>query len=148
MANPTKKPVTIDDTNSKEIDERRIAEAERWKQTKKLHEIRSITANILDSVTKIHKTKLDKINLRLKTDYYSTDEALNKIADRIANVFIGVSEKEISREEHDNKSKKIIKKYPLAKDLVKEFAGIWTKDEKSSIEFAKELRVKASSRTK
>lgn len=150
MANPDKKPITIDDSKPKVISYSKKTTAELRKEGAMLQEHRSITLDLLDSESEIDKTKLEKIKLRLKTGYYYTGDALNKIADRIANVFIGIPENEILDEEKEVKSKRKIKKYSMAKDLVEEFAGIWDKNESeiSSIEFAKELRIKANSRTK
>ncbi len=150
MATPDKKPITIDESKPKVISYSKKTTAELMEEGKMLQEHRTIFLDILDSESEIDKAKLEKINLRLRTGYYYTNEALNKIANRIADVFIGIPEKEISDEEKEDKSKKQIKKYPMAKDLVEEFAGIWNENEseKSSVELAKELRGKANSRVK
>lgn len=109
-------------------------------------DINSITSHILSLPNGIDKNKLNKIKLKLEKGFYDKKIVLEKVSDKISDLFLGGFYS-------GNTAKKALKKkkkYLTGKELIEEFAGIWEgkATEKTSIEFAKELRIMANSRYK
>ena len=170
MANPDPKQVSIKNASFIELDKKKVGypikitlssfplddNAQISDYAKLKADVNAITAHILSLPNEIDNDRIGKIRLKLEKGYYNKKWIIEIAANSIANSFLCNQPDDVKIEHvkktNTTKPKQKIKKqkHPSMKELVEEFAGIWEgkEPEKSSVELAKELRIKASSRDK